>query len=98
MYSPGIPGVSLPRATPYHGGTPRPLSRPYPCCRMHLPTFDYQPLGRVICGPGTLRRLGEVCRGLGGTRVLLVTDPGLEHAGHPQRAEAYLREAGIEVA
>jgi alcohol dehydrogenase len=65
---------------------------------MHLPTFDYQPLGRVICGPGVLRQLGDVCRGLGGTRVLLVTDPGLEHAGHPQRAEASLREAGIEVA
>jgi alcohol dehydrogenase len=65
---------------------------------MHLPTFDYQPLGRVICGPGVIRRLGEVGHALGGTRVLLVTDPGLEHAGHPQRAEASLREAGLAVA
>ncbi len=65
---------------------------------MHLPTFDYQPLGRVICEPGSIRRLGELCRELGGTRVLLVTDPGLEHAGHPQRAEGSLREAGIAVA
>jgi alcohol dehydrogenase len=29
--------------------------------------------------------------------VLLVTDPGLEAAGHPQRAEASLRAAGLEV-
>src|SRR5262245_58217470 len=65
---------------------------------MHLPSFDYQPLGRVVCEPGAIRRLGAVCRELGGTRVLLVTDPGLAHAGHPQRAENSLRESGIEVA
>ena len=36
-------------------------------------------------------------RSVGGSRVLLVTDPGLEHAGHPQRATAYLKDAGLEV-
>jgi alcohol dehydrogenase len=60
--------------------------------------FDYQPLGRVVFGPGSLARLGELARDLGGTRVLLVTDPGLEHAGHPQRAEQSLRAAGLAVA
>ncbi len=59
--------------------------------------FDYHPLSRVVFGAGSLARLGELARELGGTRVLLVTDPGLEHAGHPQRAEAYLRQAGLEV-
>ena len=29
--------------------------------------------------------------------MLLVTDAGLEHAGHPQRAQQSLREAGLEV-
>jgi alcohol dehydrogenase len=29
--------------------------------------------------------------------VLLVTDPGLEHAGHPQRAEGVMRQAGLRV-
>jgi alcohol dehydrogenase len=29
--------------------------------------------------------------------VLLVTDPGLEHAGHPQRAEAAMAQAGLRV-
>ncbi|HEY1376864.1 MAG TPA: iron-containing alcohol dehydrogenase [Gemmataceae bacterium] len=62
------------------------------------PPFDYQPLGRVVFGAGSLSRLGEMARDLGGTRVLLVTDPGLEHAGHPQRAEEALRAAGLAVA
>ena len=60
------------------------------------PPFDYQPLTRVVFGAGTLARLGEVVRESGGRRVLLVTDPGLEEAGHPQRALACLREAGVE--
>ena len=61
------------------------------------PPFDYQPLGRVVSGPGTLARLGELTRSVGGTKALLVTDPGLEHAGHPQRAAAALTEAGVGV-
>jgi alcohol dehydrogenase len=51
----------------------------------------------VIFESGALNRLGELARSLGGTRVLLVTDPGLEHAGHPQRAEESVRAAGLEV-
>ena len=50
----------------------------------------------MIFEAGALARLGEVVRELGGRRVLLVTDPGLETAGHPQRAEASIRSAGIE--
>jgi alcohol dehydrogenase class IV len=63
-----------------------------------LPPFDYQPLGRVISERGALARLGEAVRWVGGSRVLLVTDPGLEHAGHPQRAERAMLEAGLDVA
>jgi alcohol dehydrogenase len=58
--------------------------------------FDYHPLTRVVFGAGALHRLGEVVRDLGGRRILLVTDPGLAAAGHPQRALASLREAGLE--
>lgn len=50
----------------------------------------------MVFGPGSLARLGEVARELGGTRVMLVTDPGLEAAGHPRRAVAAVREAGLE--
>ncbi len=59
------------------------------------PAFDYQPLTRVVFGAGTAARLGELVREYGGRRVLLVTDPGLEEAGHPQRALASLRQAGL---
>ena len=52
-------------------------------CPWQPASFDYHPLTRVVFGPGTLSRLGELVRELGGTRVLLVTDPGLEAAGHP---------------
>jgi alcohol dehydrogenase len=62
-----------------------------------LPDFDYQPITRVVFGAGTLARLGELARELGGHRVLLVTDPGLEAAGHPQRALASLQAAELEV-
>lgn len=58
--------------------------------------FDFQPLGRVIFEPGGLRRLGECARSLGGNRILLVTDPGLEHAGHPQRAASSINDANLE--
>jgi alcohol dehydrogenase len=59
--------------------------------------FEYEPLGRVVCGPGTLARLGELVLSVGGTKALLVTDPGLEHAGHPQRAVAAVEAAGVGV-
>lgn len=60
------------------------------------PPFDFQPLGRVIFGAGCLTQLGEVARPYG-SRVLLVTDPGLEHVGHPQRAAQSMQRDGLSV-
>jgi alcohol dehydrogenase len=62
-----------------------------------LPSFEHQPLSRLVFGAGMLARLGELARELGGTRVLLVTDPGLKAAGHPQRALQALRDANLKV-
>jgi alcohol dehydrogenase len=62
-----------------------------------LKPFDFHVPTRVVYGAGSLNGLGELARELGDTRVLLVTDPGLEAAGHPQRAMASLRAAGLEV-
>ncbi|MCA9116010.1 MAG: iron-containing alcohol dehydrogenase [Planctomycetaceae bacterium] len=61
-------------------------------------TFDWQPRTRVVCGAGRVAQLGELARELGGTRVLLVTDPGLARTGHPQRARQLLEQAGLHVA
>jgi alcohol dehydrogenase len=55
------------------------------------------PTTRVVFGVGALARLGELARELGGKRALLVTDPGLEKAGHPQRAVGSLQDAGLKV-
>ncbi len=62
-----------------------------------LQAFDFHVPTRVVFGAGSLDRLGELARELGDSRALLVTDPGLKEAGHPQRAIASLREAGLEV-
>jgi alcohol dehydrogenase len=62
-----------------------------------LKSFDFHAPTRVVFGAGTLARLGELARELGDTRVLLVTDPGLEAAGHPQRAVESLKQAGLQV-
>jgi alcohol dehydrogenase len=78
-------------ATPTPTSTGRPGAPPAPAA------FDFQPLGRVVFAPGALAQLGEVVRSLGGRRVLLVTDPGLEHAGHPRRATKAMTDAGLEV-
>ena len=68
-----------------------------PAATVPLQPFDFHTPTQVVFGPGTLRRLGDIARELGASRVLLVTDPGLEAAGHPQRAHASLRGAGLEV-
>ncbi len=59
--------------------------------------FDYQPRTRVVFGAGVLSRVGELARELGGTRVLVVTDPGIVAAGHAARTAEALRLAGLHV-
>src|ERR1700733_7474334 len=76
-----------------------PTANTAPSAAWHWPVraFDFHTSTRVVFGPGTLNRLGELARELGATRALLVTDPGLKSAGHPQRALASLKDAGLEV-
>lgn len=61
------------------------------------PHFDYHPRTRVVYGPGRMDRLGTLAKGLGATRVLVCTDPGIRAAGHADRGVRSLREAGLEV-
>lgn len=75
--------------------TPASAATDGPHLNGRLTPFDYQPRTRVVFGPGKLAELGELARGLSARRALLVTDQGLEKAGHPQRARAYLEAAGI---
>ena len=60
-----------------------------------LAAFDFDPRTRVVFGAGTIARLGGLARELGGSRVLVVTDDGIERAGHVAKAVSSLREAGL---
>ena len=63
-----------------------------------LEALDFHARTRVIFREGAVDALAEVVPAMGARRVLLVTDPGLEEAGHAQRAMAVLERAGVTVA
>jgi alcohol dehydrogenase len=52
---------------------------------------------QVVFGPGNLAHIGEIAKAQGGSRVLLVTDPGIKEAGHVERAVRVLYQAGLPV-
>jgi alcohol dehydrogenase len=60
--------------------------------------LDFFPRTRLVCGPGSISRLGSLAVEYGGSKVLLVTDRTLREAGHCETAERSLREAGIACA
>lgn len=68
-----------------------------PAANGRLTAFDFQPRTRMVFGAGRIRELGQLARELGGNRVLLVTDRGLEAAGHPQKGIESLQSAGLVV-
>lgn len=74
-----------------------PSHSPRPVENGRLVPFDYAPRTRVVFGPGTLNQLGSLVTELGGTRVFLVTDPGLQQAGHAQHGLESLNAAGLHV-
>lgn len=64
---------------------------------LEIPPFDYDPRTRLVFGAGSLGRLAEHVKKLGGRRVLLVTDAGLRQAGHEQVALDVLAHDGLSV-
>ena len=66
---------------------------------MHAPsdplTFGFLAATRLVVGPGTIARLGDLARELGGTRVLVTSDHGIMAAGHTASGIESLRAAGI---
>ncbi len=59
--------------------------------------FQHIPGGKVLFSPGVLAQTGSEAARLGGTRALLVTDPGIRAAGHEERTIDCLKAAGLEV-
>ncbi len=62
-----------------------------------MTSFDFRPRTRVLFGVGEFARLGEVARELGGTRCLLVADPGIVEAGYAKEAIRTLKARRMEV-
>ncbi|MFN9370202.1 MAG: iron-containing alcohol dehydrogenase [Planctomycetia bacterium] len=60
--------------------------------------FEYRAATRLVCGPGTLTRLGDLARELGATRALVTSDPGIVAAGHAAAGISALERAGIATA
>ncbi|MFP5259220.1 MAG: iron-containing alcohol dehydrogenase [Acidobacteriota bacterium] len=58
-------------------------------------TTIFQTTSRVVMGPGSLKAIGAEVKRLGGTRVMIVTDPGLVKTGIAARLEELLGEAGL---
>ena len=59
--------------------------------------FDFAPRTRIVFGPGVLTQLGTLAAQLGGHRVLVVSDSGICLAGHIDRAQQLLTDAGLQV-
>lgn len=59
--------------------------------------FDYEQRTRFLFGPNRIDELGALAKDLGGSRVLLCTDPGIVKAGHTQRGVQSLEQAGLVV-
>ena len=63
---------------------------------MSSSAFEFRSRTRLVVGPGTLDRLGELTEELGGHRALVVSDSGVVAAGHTGRGIESLRRRGIE--
>ena len=59
--------------------------------------LDYQSRTRIVFGPGTIERLGELAGEMGAQQVLLISDPGVVAAGHAERGLDALRQQGLRL-
>jgi alcohol dehydrogenase len=63
---------------------------------MTQPLRPFRVPTRVLLAPGSLGSLPEIVSGYAPDRVLLVTDPGIEETGWPERVWRSLGESGVE--
>lgn len=62
-----------------------------------MDVFEFDPRTRLVVGPDTVDRVGQIASGFGVSRVLLATDQHIVEAGHAGRARSSLEAAGIQV-
>lgn len=63
-----------------------------------LPPFDITPRTRIVFGNGAVNQLGAILASSSLRRILLVTDPGIQAAGHAARVHGILCQEGRESA
>lgn len=56
--------------------------------------FSFRAATRLVVGPGCIDQLGQLAAELGGSRILVVSDPGVVAAGHTQTGLDSLKAAG----
>lgn len=59
-------------------------------------SFDYQLTTKLVFGPKRIEQLGMLAKELGGSRALVVSDPGIVKAGHTARGLDALHSAGLQ--
>lgn len=64
---------------------------------MDMESIDFQHQTRLVFGPSSIDRLGELAGDLGAKRALVVSDEGVVAAGHFQRGIDALMRAGVQV-
>jgi alcohol dehydrogenase len=60
--------------------------------------FEFRAATRLVVGAGTIGRLGTIAREFGGTRALVVSDPGIVRSGHAATGIAALESVGLVTA
>ncbi|MFM8890367.1 MAG: iron-containing alcohol dehydrogenase [Planctomycetia bacterium] len=60
-----------------------------------LAAFEFRGGPRLVAGPGSIARLGELAGELGGRRALVTSDPGIIAAGHTATGIESLERAGL---
>jgi alcohol dehydrogenase len=60
-------------------------------------TWTFHSAGQLIFGRESARQIGELAKRLGAKRALIVTDPILVKAGHPERLREPLAASDIEI-
>ena len=60
--------------------------------------FDFQPRTRIVFGIDKIEELGRLALDLDARRVLVVSDAGVNEAGHTQRGLDALQDAGLDTA
>ncbi|MEM9481994.1 MAG: iron-containing alcohol dehydrogenase [Verrucomicrobiota bacterium] len=58
-------------------------------------SFAHTPGTGIVFGVGEIVRLSELCKKHGGSRILIVSDPGIAKAGHSARVKSLIEDSGL---